>query len=411
MTQTSALRTDEVPDVATAMTGTASASRPLRILLVLQSAYPAAWGGAERQVRTLARAFKAQGHRVTVVTPMVRYGPQQRVGRLDGVPVARLPYPRIPILCNLLMCVAHFRFLLARRDRYDVWHVHIAGEIGGVTALAGRLFGKPVMAKLAGPWDLERGALGRPFLPRHWVTYPLLRLMRTWQATSQRIATALLSKGIAPERIVVIPNAVDTSRFREIPLRGDGPPHFIFLGRLMPQKALDNLLRAFARVSSTQPRATLTLVGDGPLAAELAGLADALGVAGSVRFTGHRNDIEALLGEANIGVLCSDTEGLSNSLLESMASALPMVASRVSGSEDFVLPGENGWLCEAGDVESLAQCMQEAAALPAEQRRLFGARARTRVERLAGLEAVTHRLLDLYRDAVPSRAGLAQADG
>ena len=394
------------------MNRTASASPRLRILLVLQSAYPiSSGGGAESQVRTLSRAFRAHGQRVTIVTPMVGHGPQVRLERIDGVPVYRVPYPRIRLLGSPILWWAHARFLYARRHRYDVWHVHIAGQIGAVTALAGRLLGKPVMAKLAGPWDLERGALGKPFLPRHWLSYPLLRLMRTWQATSRRMATALLSKGIDQKRITMIPNAVDTVRFRDIPPRGDGPPHFIFIGRLMPQKALDILLRAFARVCAMQPRATLTLVGDGSLATELAALADTLGITGNVRFTGHRNDIETLLAEANIGVLCSHTEGLSNSLLESMASGLPMVASCISGSEDFVLHGDNGWLCEAGDVESLVQCMQEAAALPAEQRRLYGERARQRVEHLAGLETVTGQLLSLYRNAVPPRAELAQTDG
>ncbi|HEY5971942.1 MAG TPA: glycosyltransferase family 4 protein [Pseudoxanthomonas sp.] len=407
MTQTSAPCDEALPRVTAA--APQRPSRPLRILMVLQSAYPSPRGGAERQVRTLARSFKAQGHRVTVVTPMVGYGPQQAVGRLDGVPVARLRYPRIRVLGGLMLCLLHARFLLARRHRYDIWHVHIADQIGAVTALVGRLCSRPVMAKLAGPWDLERGAMAPTRSPQYWLTYPLLRLMHTWQATSQRIATALLSRGIDRERIVVIPNAVDTSRFRGIPPRENGPPRFIFVGRLMPQKALDVLLQAFARVLPQQPHATLTLVGDGPLAAELAQLANDLGVAGSVRFTGHRTDVETLLAQANIGVLCSHTEGLSNTLLESMASGLPMVASRVSGSEDFILDGENGWLCEAGDAEALARCMLAAAALPAAQRTALGESARTTVENLAGLDAVTRRLLDLYFDAVPAPAQCVQA--
>lgn len=409
MTQTSTLYSDAMPAVATAMTGTASALRPLRILLVLQSVYPATYGGAESQVRTLARAFKAHGQRVTIVVPRVNYGAQERITRIDGVPVFRLPYLNIPLLNGPFLWVNHARFLIARGHRYDAWHVHIAHHMGAVTAALGRWQSKPVVLKVAGSWELERGTLSSSIKPWTWIAYRFLLLADKWQATSQRMATTLAGKGVPASRIVVLPNAVETSRFRNIKRAPQGAPRFIFIGRLVRQKALETLLDAFAATLPAHPGATLLVVGTGPLLDELKAQASRLGLDASVTFTGHRNDIEVVLADANIGVLSSRIEGLSNTLLESMAAGLPMVASRISGNEDFVRTGENGWLFEPGDREGLARCLDAAASLSPAQRTAMGECARDTVEQQAGVDSVINRLMALYRGSAAMHAanGLA----
>ena len=397
MTPTTALCNDAMADARTGTTDAKNPSRPLRILLVLQSVYPASYGGAESQVRTLASAFKARGHRVTIVAPMVGYGPQQRVARVDGVPVLRLSYPRIPLLGGPLLWWAHARFLYARGRRYDAWHVHIAHHMGAVTAAMGRWLGRFVAVKVAGSWELQRGALAPNLKPWNWIAFRLLLRADKWQATSERMAATLAGKGVPPSRIVVLPNAVNTDRFRGITHAPVGAPRFLFIGRLVPQKALETLLDAFAAILPAHPAATLLVVGEGPLQDELQAQAAALGMLDNVVFTGHRDDIETLLADANIGVLTSRIEGLSNTLLESMAAGLPMIASRISGNEDFVRSGENGWLFEAGDREGLARCLDTAAALAPAQRTNMGECARETVRQQAGMDSVINRLLALYR--------------
>src|SRR3546814_9940856 len=93
----------------------------------------------------------------------------------------------------------------------------------------------------------------------------------------------------------------------------------------------------------------------------------------------------------------SHIEGLSNTLLECMASGLPMLASRVSGSEDIVRDDVNGWLFEPGDCEGLSRALHAAAALAPDARERMGQRARDSVERHAGLDSVLERLTCLYR--------------
>lgn len=375
----------------------------LHVLMVLDSSYPAGkGGGAEGQVRTLARALRQHGHRVTILAPRLARGPQRKIDRVDRVPVYRIPYPRIPLIGQLWLWAVTVSFLVRRRHRYDAWHAHIAHRLAGVCAVLSRWLHKPFMVKVAGSWELERGTLSRHRGLLDYVSWLGLRHARAWQAISRRMAATLASRGVDPGRIVAVPNAVSVERFEALRPATAAPARFIFIGRLMEVKGLDLLLDAFSDIAARHPAARLVLVGTGVLENALKAQAESLGIADRVEFTGHRDDIETLLSACNIGVQCSRLEGLSNTLLESMASGLPMVASRISGNEDFVRDGENGWLFEPGDREGLARCLAQAAETSPEQRTAMGENARATVRRQAGVEAVLTRLLALYRGASPA---------
>ncbi|MEP6908207.1 MAG: glycosyltransferase family 4 protein [Pseudoxanthomonas sp.] len=370
----------------------------LRVLMVLEAGYPALrGGGAEAQVRTLSRALRARGQRVTVVVPRLHSAPQEKVARVDGVPVCRLDYPRIPLLSGPFMWLYMFAFLYRRRHRYDVWHVHIAHRLAAICAVMGHWLDKRVLTKVSGWWELEKGTLAPHPRPVNHLAYLALRGTEKWQAISQRIADTLVARGIPESRIFRIPNAVDTRRFQHITRVAEAAPRFVFIGRIEAEKGLGPLLHAFSSVSTTHPTATLLLVGSGSLETVLKADAERLGIADKVTFAGHRDDIETQLADGNLGVLCSRIEGLSNTLLESMASGLPMVASRISGNEDFVRDGENGWLFDLDDDEGLARSLSAAAALTPTQRLAMGECARETVLRQAGLDEVLDNLMQLYR--------------
>jgi glycosyltransferase involved in cell wall biosynthesis len=201
----------------------------------------------------------------------------------------------------------------------------------------------------------------------------------------------------------VLPNAVDVSRFRlrAVPRAPGAPFTAVFVGRLVPEKDLATLLEAWALAFPVGERvdARLRLVGGGPLEEQLRAHAERLGLAREIEFLGHRDRVEEVLADADVGVLPSRVEGLSNTLLEFMASGLPALASRVSGSEDFVIPGRNGWLFEASDVSALAAALREAKTLPPERLAAMGRQARADVEASASLDVVTERLQALYAGA------------
>lgn len=371
----------------------------LHVLMLLDSSYPPLQGGGtEMQVRTLTRALRRRGHRVTVFAPLVPPAGDRLVTRVDRTPAFRLPFPAIRIIGGLWLMARLFLFLLSRRRRYDVWHVHSPRRLGAVAALVGSRARRPrVVVKVASAAELVNGTLApHP----DWIgrfQYFCLKRANVWQAISQRIARGIAERGISESRIAAVPNAVDVVRFRPVERDSQGPVRFLFIGRLVAPKNLFRLLDAFALLLATHPHARLRLVGGGPLETALRQHASALGLGANVEFLGHRSDVETLLAEADVGVLPSTVEGLSNTLLECMASALPMIASRVSGSEDLVRPGVNGWLFEPEDVEGLAACLRDAASLSPDQRRALGRQARMTIEHYASLDSVLDRILGLYR--------------
>ncbi|MBA8887115.1 glycosyltransferase involved in cell wall biosynthesis [Dokdonella fugitiva] len=380
--------------------------RPLRVLMVLESNFPViGGGGAESQVRTLALRLRERGHRVTVLTPL--RDPEltpARIGRHEGIPVLRIAYPRIRLFGSLVLWLRLLAFLARHGRRYDAWHVHIAHHLGALTTMMGRRVGRTVVVKVSGWWELKKGLLRDDggFVAR--VGQRWLRGAHALQAISHRIEAELLRHGFARERIVALPNAIDMRRFgvRAAP-PAEGVPTAVFVGRLVPEKGLGVLLDAWAAAFPQDGRARLRLVGAGPLEASLRAQAERLGIAAQVEFLGHRSDVEHLLREADFGVLTSTIEGLSNTLLEFMASCLPVVASRVSGSEDFVVDGRNGWLFEPGDRDALARCLADAVAHGRAGLHRLGCNARADVAGRADLDVVVDRLLALYRGDDPAR--------
>jgi glycosyltransferase involved in cell wall biosynthesis len=224
-------------------------------------------------------------------------------------------------------------------------------------------------------------------------------------AVSAHLRRALEQAGVPAQRIHTIPNGVDTALFAPPSLPHSREPRpargarVVFVGRLVEEKALPVLLRAWAAVTERIAAATLDIVGAGPLQAELRALAARLGITSTVTFHGFHDDVTPFLWAADVFVLPSVVEGLSNALLEAMAAGLPVVATRISGTEDVVVHGETGLLVPADDADALAGALTSLLAAP-ERAREMGRRARDQVIRQCGLDLVAAAYVALYDDLV-----------
>jgi len=208
--------------------------------------------------------------------------------------------------------------------------------------------------------------------------------------------------GVAPSRIRRLYNGVDVQRFfpgEAVAPSPSTPLTIGTVGRLDPVKNQARLLQAFAtlRVQSAQAGLPLRLliVGDGPLRASLEGAAAEIGLGDSVEFAGARNDTPDLLRRMDVFVLPSINEGISNTILEAMATGLPVVAARVGGNPELVQDGVTGRLYDPTANEALEQVL-----LPYLHdrglRRQHGGAGRQRVVREFSLDAMVQRYLDLY---------------
>jgi glycosyltransferase involved in cell wall biosynthesis len=296
--------------------------------------------------------------------------------------------------------VAALGHLLRRRSDIDLVHAH--GALSPATiALGGRLFGLPCLVTVLGagpPGDLARLA-GKP-LGR--IRSRLLFRFAWFAALSTDVKRELLQRGVAPARILDLPNGVDLETYRPASpeerrrlrdrhrLPAD---RFIgtFVGRLHAVKDVDTLLAAAARV----PDLTLVIVGDGPERARLEAETARLGIEGRVKFLGESSQVAEVLRASDAFLLSTHGEGMSNALLEAMACGLPCLASQSVGGAADLLESGRGVLLADGDVPAWAAAIQRLVDEPA-RRGSTGEAAAAFVAAELSLEAAADRLAQAY---------------
>jgi glycosyltransferase involved in cell wall biosynthesis len=197
----------------------------------------------------------------------------------------------------------------------------------------------------------------------------------------------------------VIPNGVQPDHFACA--RTAGPLTTILtVANLRREKAHEVLFDAIARIAPRHPSIRLRVAGDGPRAAELRALAASLGIADRVTFLGHRDDVPTLLAEADLFVLPSRSEAFPNSVVEAMASGLPVVASGVGGLLELVEPGRTGLLVAPDDPAALADAIDTLADDPARARAL-GDRAQRTITEHYSFDRMVRAFENLYGSLLP----------
>jgi glycosyltransferase involved in cell wall biosynthesis len=213
---------------------------------------------------------------------------------------------------------------------------------------------------------------------------------------------------ITEKRLTAIPNAVDCNAFYRPELRegcraefgiaGDAPV-IGYTGQILGLKRLDLLLESFAQILARYPHARLMIVGTGQQRGELEHLAENLGVAQSVIWTGFRQDIPRLLSAFDIFVLPSSNEGLSLSMLEAMAAGKPAVITDVGGAREVVSDRETALLIQPGSLNALHGAIDSLLADPAARDRM-GEAAREAVCTKFSVTQMASAYDDIYRRLV-----------
>lgn len=170
---------------------------------------------------------------------------------------------------------------------------------------------------------------------------------------------AMAIEGLAPSKMAVIYNGISHDQFPEggLSSRTDRPVIGIVANLNRSVKRVDLFIRGAALVYQRFPGVAFRVIGDGDLRPDLENLASNLGIHDQIEFLGRRDDIREVLGELSIGVICSDSEGFSNSIMEYMLSGLPVVATATGGNPELIQDGETGLLVEPGNPEALAHAL------------------------------------------------------
>jgi L-malate glycosyltransferase len=316
-------------------------------------------GGAEGQLVLLARLLIESGRYGVHFACLSRTGPLLAEAEKLGVG----PIPEFPLTSfydrNMVRQLRNFRSFLRER-KIDV--VHTDGFYTNVFGIIGaKLAG--VRARIA-----FRGSVGGWFTPRQELTErTVFHLANTVHANSQAVREFLINQGVAAKKIEVVYNGLDLSRVTPphlsrgearvtLGLPADESRGLVTIVANMRHEVKDYpmFLRAARRVHDAVPGTIFALAGEGELMGQLRELARELGLERDTYFIGRCDRVAELLYASDVCVLSSKAEGFSNSILEYMGAARPVVATAVGGAREAIVDGETGYLVSSGDDETMA---------------------------------------------------------
>ncbi|MCW2819933.1 MAG: glycosyl transferase group 1, partial [Marmoricola sp.] len=281
-----------------------------------------------------------------------------------AAPVA-LPHPRDPAFSGVI------RDFLGQHPT-DVFHVHVGtGRENFDGARAARAAGVPAIVQTQHlPWMLRNRAKRTPFFRGLREVDHLIGVSRALTHSYERI-------GVPAERLSTVANGVGprTHHPGRVAARralGLDPDHPVVMtvGRLITMKRHRDLVDSTPALLERFPGLVVLVVGEGHLHGKLVAQAASLGVGHRVRLLGHRPDARQLLDAADVFVLPSAHEGMPLAALEAMEASLPVVATRITGSEEVVVDGETGYLVPPKDPAALTRALADLLDAPARRHRM-----------------------------------------
>ena len=382
------------------------------ILMVTGAYWPELSGGG-LQCRTMIHALRSH-HRFSVLTTSTdRSLPP--TADVEGVPVTRLHVDLARPWTKLAAALKTIAFFVLRRSMFDIVHLHGFSQKSVLIVILSRLLGKALILTIHTAEHDEAGAVMR----RGRLAYWAYRRADRYVAISSRIAKNYLAAGLPQSRLRLVPNGLDTSRFhpptseerqsarQALGLASD-LKWILFVGFFSRDKAPDVLFEAWLRVQAAgTPPSGLLFVGatesdyrevDKSLAAAIAADAERRGLSDRVRFTGPLAAVEQAYHAADIFVLPSTREAFGMVVVEAMASALPVIATKMPGvTDDIIADCRTGLLVPPGDADALAEAVRRLLVDGGYAREL-GARAREAVVTRFSLEAATPQWRTIYED-------------
>ncbi len=374
--------------------------------LVMHVVYRFDTGGLENGIVNLINHLPASAYRHAIValTEVTDFRKRIRNQDVEFISLHKKPghglwlYPRLfALMRRLRPAIVHTRNLAALEVAVPAW-----------------LAGVPV--RLHGEHGRDVGDLDGSNRKYQWLRRLYRPFVTHYVALSRDLADYLVERvGVTPQRVSQVCNGVDTVRFRPASATADrtaepmpdGPfdpaRHWLAgtVGRMQPVKDQVTLVRAFLRALELHPslreRLRLVIVGDGPLRAPCQALLDAAGAADLAWLPGERNDVPELMRGLHCFVLPSLAEGISNTILEAMASGLPVIATEVGGNADLLHHDHTGLLVPAHDPQAMALALVRLAAAP-QAAVAMGQAGRAKAEARFSLQAMVAAYRKLYDD-------------
>lgn len=312
---------------------------PMHIGLV--GPLPPPFGGMANQTRQLAELLRGEGLTVSVVQTNAEYHPHW----VSGLPVIRAVFRLVPYLFKLWNITGSCNLLHVMANSGWSWHLFAAPAIW-----IAKLRKTPVIVNY-------RGGEAASFLASSSQSVNLS--MR--QASALIVPSGFLNAVFSNFNMAsnIVPNIVDIERFNNPAPHRPSRRHLLIARNLEPIYDNETAIRAFFTVHRSYPDATLTIAGSGPLANQLRALAESLGLAGAITFAGRldRDAMAEAYRNADIAINPSLVDNMPNSVLEALASAVPVVSTNVGGVPYIVNDGQTALLVPPGSPDAMAEAI------------------------------------------------------
>ncbi len=380
------------------------------VVMLVNEFAPLPSGGGEVQAERLAVQLVKQDVRVGVITRWADGLPLYE--ERDGFFVKRIRAIGPGKLKSLSFLIGAMWTLFRYRREFGIAHAHLAFTPAVAASIMGRLFNMPVLILYG-----NSGEFGEIQSAQLTLRGRLkLELFRRWAdvniALDQQIEAELFDAGFSPDHVKLIVNGIDASEFAPVGEKSmskksiglAGKTIIVFVGRLAPQKDIPTLIEAFHQASSRRPELHLLLLGDGPERQNLEQLVRRYKLEQQISFLGNVSDVRPYLQASDIFVLSSLSEGVSNALLEAMASGLACVITRVGGAEYILEDGRYGILIPPQAPHILADTFSQLADNPQEIIRL-GELARQRAQSHFDIIEIGKRYQELYVELLKRKRG------
>ncbi len=364
-------------------------------------------GGAEKQIVSLAK-FIDKNRYSLIIGCLSRY--DKLLSELSNMGIQTVSF-NVRRIYDFTGIIQGFRFMRRlKKGKVEILMTyHFGSDVWGV--VFGRLAGVPVIIsnrRDMGFWRSELHSSVYRFI-NHFVN----RIVVVAEAVKRMVHT---KERVPQDKILVIYNGVEVDQVtssgtrgtghgsREIYSRHDLGIHeaelvIMHVANIKPIKGHEYLLKAFALVLEEAPYARLVLIGEDEMKGKMQSLAKHLNIEEKVLFLGKRSDVRELLQFADITVLPSLSEGMSNSILEYMAASKPVIATNVGGNPELIQEGINGLLVEKENVEPLKIALLDLINHP-ERRRLMGHNSLRIARDRFSMDSMILHYESLFRDSI-----------
>ena len=333
-------------------------------ILVLNHEIPPVGGGGGRAAEDICRVLARRGHQIKVLTSHLTGLPYEE--QRDGYQIIRIRSLRTqPFRVSFISMVAYVLaglwagLRLIRAFQPDVIHVHFAVPAGALAWMLSKLTGVPYVLT-AHLGDVPGGV---PEKTTEWFRWVFPFTHSIWQDAAVRVAVSAYTRELALQNysaeILVIPNGVDVNALKPERIHVHQPPVIVFAGRLMPQKAPLQVVRALKEITDLPWKCVM--IGDGPLMPDVKKMIAEAHLEDRFTFTGWVKPEEVMkwFDQSDILFMPSLSEGLPVVGVQALAKGLAIIASRVGGFVDLVDEARNGYLVERENTSNFSWKLRE----------------------------------------------------